>query len=61
MILTECFIALLLYLEWDDDLEEVGDDAREVNVADDHDVEVPEQLQLLQRDGRLRLRGFVEL
>ena len=41
------------YLKWDHNFEEVGDDAGEVNVAYDHDVEVSKQLQLLQRDGRL--------
>ena len=41
------------YLKWDDNFEEVCDDAGEVNVADDHDVKVPEELQFLQRDGRL--------
>ena len=42
-----------LYLEWDHNFEEVSDDAGEVNVAYDHDVKVPEELQFLQRDGRL--------
>ena len=42
-----------LVLEGDRDPEQVDDDSREVDVADHHDVEVAEQLQLLQAHGRL--------
>ena len=50
------YSCMLLYLKWDHNFEKIGDDACEVNVADDHDVKVPEQLQLFQRDARLRFR-----
>ena len=46
---------MLLYLKWDHNFEKIGDDACEVNVADDHDVEVPEQLQLFQAHSSLAI------
>ena len=42
-----------LILKGNRDPEQVDDDPREVDVADHHDVEVTEQLQLLQAHGRL--------
>ena len=52
-----------LVLERHRDLEQVNDDASEVDVAHHHDVEVPEQLELLQGDGGLAvgLRGLLQV
>jgi hypothetical protein len=44
------------YLEGDGDPEKVDDDPGEVDVADDHHVELAEQLQLLQAHRRLAVR-----
>ena len=51
----------MVNLERDRYSEQVDDDPGEVDVADHHDVEMPEQFQFLQADGGLTvsLRGLL--
>ena len=50
-----------MYLERHCDTQEINDNSRGIDVADDHDVEMTEELQFFQRHSRLpiSLRGFL--